>query len=70
MGTAYDRSAVHGHQVQVQIQVQAQAQPSLRHLRRILPDPCKAVVVVGFAAVGTPARALVAGARVLKMFGA
>ncbi|ROQ26317.1 RNA-metabolizing metallo-beta-lactamase [Streptomyces sp. PanSC19] len=41
----------------------------LHHLRRLLPDPRNAVVVVGFAAAGTRARDLVDGARVLKMFG-
>ena len=41
----------------------------LHHLRRLLPDSRNAVVVVGFAAVGTRARDLVDGARTLKMFG-
>ncbi|MXM64699.1 MBL fold metallo-hydrolase [Streptomyces sp. HUCO-GS316] len=41
----------------------------LHHLRRLLPDPRNAVVVVGFAAQGTRARDLVDGAKVLKMFG-
>lgn len=41
----------------------------LHHLRRLLPDPRNAVVVVGFAAQGTRARDLVEGAQVLKMFG-
>ncbi|MDN3029175.1 MBL fold metallo-hydrolase [Streptomyces sp. S.PB5] len=41
----------------------------LHHLRRLLPDPRNAVVVVGFAAQGTRARDLVDGARALKMFG-
>ncbi|MFR0354602.1 MBL fold metallo-hydrolase RNA specificity domain-containing protein [Streptomyces sediminimaris] len=41
----------------------------LHHLRRLLPDPRNAVVVVGFAALGTRARDLVDGARALKMFG-
>ncbi|MCH0539673.1 MBL fold metallo-hydrolase [Streptomyces sp. MUM 203J] len=41
----------------------------LHHLRRVLPDPRNAVVIVGFAAEGTRARDLVDGARVLKMFG-
>lgn len=41
----------------------------LHHLRRLLPDPRDAVVVVGFAARGTRARDLVDGAKVLKMFG-
>ncbi|MFD6230345.1 MBL fold metallo-hydrolase RNA specificity domain-containing protein [Streptomyces sp. NPDC060232] len=41
----------------------------LHHLRRVLPDPRNAVVIVGFAAAGTRARDLVDGARTLKMFG-
>ncbi|MEU6144550.1 MBL fold metallo-hydrolase [Streptomyces sp. NPDC047081] len=41
----------------------------LHHLRRLLPDPRNAVVVVGFAAKGTRARDLVEGAKALKMFG-
>ncbi|CAM5673834.1 MBL fold metallo-hydrolase [Streptomyces tanashiensis] len=41
----------------------------LHHLRRLLPDPRNAVVVVGFAAAGTRARDLVDGVRALKMFG-
>ncbi|MFI6559421.1 MBL fold metallo-hydrolase RNA specificity domain-containing protein [Streptomyces sp. NPDC050534] len=41
----------------------------LHHLRRLLPDPRNAVVVVGFAAKGTRARDLVDGAKALKMFG-
>ncbi|WP_244304022.1 MBL fold metallo-hydrolase RNA specificity domain-containing protein [Streptomyces lydicus] len=41
----------------------------LHHLRRLLPDPRNAVVIVGFAAEGTRARDLVDGARTLKMFG-
>ncbi|MGW7456293.1 MBL fold metallo-hydrolase RNA specificity domain-containing protein [Streptomyces sp. NPDC054797] len=41
----------------------------LHHLSRVLPDPRSAVVIVGFAAVGTRARDLVDGARTLKMFG-
>ncbi|MCX4585710.1 MBL fold metallo-hydrolase RNA specificity domain-containing protein [Streptomyces sp. NBC_01481] len=41
----------------------------LHHLRRVLPDPRNAVVIVGFAAEGTRARDLVDGARTLKMFG-
>jgi len=41
----------------------------LHHLRRVLPDPRNAVVVVGFAAQGTRARDLVDGAEALKMFG-
>ncbi|MER6216123.1 MBL fold metallo-hydrolase [Streptomyces sp. NPDC001674] len=41
----------------------------LHHLRRILPDPRNAVVIVGFAAAGTRSRDLVDGARTLKMFG-
>ena len=41
----------------------------LHHLRRRLPDPRNAVVLVGFAAAGTRARDLVEGASALKMFG-
>ncbi|MFI8228770.1 MBL fold metallo-hydrolase RNA specificity domain-containing protein [Streptomyces sp. NPDC085900] len=41
----------------------------LHHLRRLLPDPRNAVVVVGFAAQGTRARDLVDGATAIKMFG-
>ncbi|MFJ9116843.1 MBL fold metallo-hydrolase RNA specificity domain-containing protein [Streptomyces sp. NPDC102394] len=41
----------------------------LHHLRRVLPDPRNAVVVVGFAAQGTRARDLVDGATAIKMFG-
>ncbi|MGW2717755.1 MBL fold metallo-hydrolase RNA specificity domain-containing protein [Streptomyces sp. NPDC001492] len=41
----------------------------MHHLRRLLPDPRNAVVVVGFAARGTRARDLVDGAKALKMFG-
>ncbi|MFK0234738.1 MBL fold metallo-hydrolase RNA specificity domain-containing protein [Streptomyces vinaceus] len=41
----------------------------LHHLRRVLPDPRNAVVIVGFAAAGTRSRDLVDGARTLKMFG-
>ncbi|MEV5276978.1 MBL fold metallo-hydrolase [Streptomyces sp. NPDC052811] len=41
----------------------------LHHLKRLLPDPRNAVLVVGFAAAGTRARDLVDGARTLKMFG-
>ncbi|KIQ67189.1 beta-lactamase [Kitasatospora griseola] len=41
----------------------------VHHLRRLLPDPRNTVIVVGFAAVGTRARDLVDGARVLKMHG-
>jgi len=41
----------------------------LHHLRRLLPDPRNAVMVVGFAAQGTRARDLVDGATALKMFG-
>lgn len=41
----------------------------VHHLRRLLPDPRNAVAIVGFAAEGTRARALVEGARALKMFG-
>ncbi|MFE0376718.1 MBL fold metallo-hydrolase RNA specificity domain-containing protein [Streptomyces inhibens] len=41
----------------------------LHHLRKRLPDPRNAVVIVGFAAQGPRSRDLVDGARVLKMFG-
>ncbi|AZS69825.1 hypothetical protein DDE74_01540 [Streptomyces lydicus] len=41
----------------------------LHHLRKRLPDPRNAVVIVGFAAQGTRSRDLVDGARALKMFG-
>ncbi|WP_405910432.1 MBL fold metallo-hydrolase [Streptomyces sp. NBC_00828] len=41
----------------------------LHHLKRLLPDPRNAVMVVGFAAQGTRARDLVDGATALKMFG-
>ncbi|MEV6719477.1 MBL fold metallo-hydrolase [Streptomyces xanthochromogenes] len=41
----------------------------LHHLKRLLPDPRNAVVIVGFAAAGTRARDLVDGAATLKMFG-
>lgn len=41
----------------------------LHHLRRLLPDPRNAVLIVGFAAAGTRARDLVDGASSLKMFG-
>lgn len=41
----------------------------LHHLERLLPDPRNTVMVVGFAALGTRARDLVDGAKVLKMFG-
>lgn len=39
------------------------------HLEQLLPRPECAVVFVGYAAVGTPARALIDGARTLRLFG-
>lgn len=41
----------------------------LHHLRYLLPDPRNTVLVVGFAAAGTRARALADGARVVKIHG-
>ncbi|MFD7643395.1 MBL fold metallo-hydrolase RNA specificity domain-containing protein [Kitasatospora sp. NPDC059795] len=41
----------------------------VHHLHRLLPDPRNTVIVVGYAAVGTRARDLVDGTRVLKMYG-
>ena len=41
----------------------------LHHLERLLPRPECAVVFVGYAANGTPARSLIDGARTLKLFG-
>ena len=41
----------------------------LHHLEQLLPRPECAVVFVGYAANGTPARSLVDGARTLKLFG-
>lgn len=39
------------------------------HLEQLLPRPECAVVFVGYAAKGTPARALIDGARTLRLFG-
>jgi metallo-beta-lactamase family protein len=39
------------------------------HLEQLLPRPECAVVFVGYAANGTPARALIDGARTLRLFG-
>jgi metallo-beta-lactamase family protein len=39
------------------------------HLEQLLPRPECAVVFVGYAAQGTPARALIDGARTLRLFG-
>jgi len=41
----------------------------LHHLRHLLPDPRAAVLVVGFAALGTRARSLVDGATSVKIHG-
>lgn len=41
----------------------------LHHLRHLLPDRRNTVLVVGFAAAGTRARDLVAGARAIKIHG-
>jgi metallo-beta-lactamase family protein len=41
----------------------------LHHLEQLLPRPECAVVFVGYAANGTPARSLIDGARTLKLFG-
>lgn len=41
----------------------------LHHLEQLLPRPECAVVFVGYAANGTPARTLIDGARTLKLFG-
>ncbi len=41
----------------------------LHHLERLLPRPECAVVFVGYAAKGTPARSIIDGARTLKLFG-
>ncbi|MCW8376163.1 MBL fold metallo-hydrolase RNA specificity domain-containing protein [Streptomyces justiciae] len=59
----------HGPAVIVSASGMATGGRVLHHLRRLLPDPRNAVVVVGFAAQGTRARDLVEGAQVLKMFG-
>ncbi|QWW19072.1 MBL fold metallo-hydrolase [Schaalia sp. 19OD2882] len=42
----------------------------LHHLETMLPDPRHTVVLTGYQAVGTRGRALVEGARHLKMYGA
>jgi metallo-beta-lactamase family protein len=39
------------------------------HLRHNLPNPDSSVIFIGFAAEGTPARAIVDGATELKLFG-
>jgi metallo-beta-lactamase family protein len=41
----------------------------LHHLEQLLPRPECAVVFVGYAANGTPARSLIDGARTMKLFG-
>ncbi len=41
----------------------------VHHLKHLLPDPRNAVVLVGFQAAGTRGRALLDGARTLKMHG-
>ena len=41
----------------------------LHHLRHLLPDRRNTVLIVGFAAEGTRARALAGGARVIKIHG-
>ncbi|HWQ08440.1 MAG TPA: MBL fold metallo-hydrolase, partial [Holophaga sp.] len=41
----------------------------MHHLEQLLPRPECAVVFVGYAAAGTPARSLIDGARTLKLFG-
>lgn len=41
----------------------------LHHLEQLLPRPECAVVFVGYAAQGTPARSLIDGARTLRLFG-
>lgn len=41
----------------------------LHHLEWMLPDPRHTILLVGFAAAGTRARALLEGARTLKMHG-
>jgi metallo-beta-lactamase family protein len=41
----------------------------VHHLRHMLPDRRNAVVLTGYQAVGTRGRALLEGARELKMFG-
>jgi metallo-beta-lactamase family protein len=41
----------------------------MHHLEQLLPRPECAIVFVGYAANGTPARALIDGARTLRLFG-
>jgi metallo-beta-lactamase family protein len=41
----------------------------MHHLEQLLPRPECAVVFVGYAANGTPARSLIDGAKTLKLFG-
>lgn len=41
----------------------------MHHLEQLLPRPECAVVFVGYAANGTPARSLIDGARTLRLFG-
>lgn len=41
----------------------------MHHLEQLLPRPECAVVFVGYAANGTPARALIEGAKTLRLFG-
>ena len=41
----------------------------LHHLERLLPRPECAIVFVGYAASGTPARSLIDGAHTLRLFG-
>lgn len=41
----------------------------LHHLERLLPRPECAIVFVGYAANGTPARQLIDGARTLRLYG-
>ncbi|MFF8378436.1 MBL fold metallo-hydrolase RNA specificity domain-containing protein [Streptomyces sp. NPDC015661] len=64
-----DINSAHGPAVIVSSAGMATGGRVLHHLRRLLPDPRNAVVIVGFAAAGTRARDLVDGARTLKMFG-
>jgi metallo-beta-lactamase family protein len=39
------------------------------HLKQRLPNPHTTVLIVGFQAAGTPGRALVDGARSIRLFG-
>ncbi|MGG7569318.1 MBL fold metallo-hydrolase RNA specificity domain-containing protein [Streptomyces sirii] len=64
-----DINHTHGPAVIVSASGMATGGRVLHHLRKRLPDPRNAVVIVGFAAVGTRSRDLVDGARALKMFG-